>query len=146
VVAAVEKSLGKGRLSKLDGKEWHGLLVRFLEDFDGVPAREAFARARAADLSAHAKVADKALGEIRANRDKDRAKAALAAADLLESGFTNAYAPEVAADLGNWLEDDKSLKLGKKDAARLAALVESFRKSRKDGADAYAKLIKDLAD
>jgi len=146
VVAAIEKSLGKGRLSKLDGKEWHGLLVRFLEDFDGVPAREAFARARAADLSAHAKVADKALGEIRANRDKDRAKAALAAADLLESGFTNAYAPEVAADLGNWLEDDKSLKLGKKDAARLAALVESFRKSRKDGADAYAKLIKDLAD
>jgi predicted esterase len=146
VVAAIEKSLGKGKLSKLDGKEWHGLLVRFLEDFDGVPAAETFTKAHAADLAAHAKVAEKALGEIRANRDKDRAKAALAAADLLESGFTSAYAAEVAADLGNWLKDGKSLKLAKKDAARLEALVEQYQKSRKEGAEAYAKLIKDLAD
>jgi len=146
IVAAIEKSLGKGKVAKLDGKEWPGLLVRFLEDFDGVPAREAFAKARAADFAALAKVAEKSLGEIRANRDKDRAKAALAAADLLESGFTNAYAAEVAADLGNWLKDGKSLKLGKKDSARLEALLDAWQKSRKDGADAYAKLIKDLAD
>ena len=146
VVAAVEKSLGKGKLTKVDGKEWHGLLVRFLEDFDGVPAREAFAKARAADLATVAKVAEKAGGEFWSNEEKDRTKAALAGADVLESGWTNASAPKIAAELAEWRKDAKSMKLSKKDAARIDALLDAWQKGRKEGADAYAKLLKELAD
>ncbi len=146
VVAALEKSLGKGKLVKLDGKEWHGLLVRFLADFDGVPALETFSKARAADLAAVAKTAEKAGTEFWSSEAKDRGKAALAGAEVLESGWTNASAPKIAAELAEWLKDGKSLKLAKKESLRLEALVEQYQKSRKEGAEAYAKLIKDLAD
>src|SRR6185295_5906840 len=99
VVAAIEKSLGKGKLTKMDGKEWHGIVIRFLEDFDGVPAREAFAKTRAADLAAIAKVAEKSGSEFWANQERDRGKAAPAGVDVLEGGFTNASAPRIAAML-----------------------------------------------
>jgi predicted esterase len=146
VVAALEKCLGKGKLTKMDGKEWHGLLVRFLADFDGVPALETFTKAHAADLAAVAKTAERAGTEFWSNESKDRSKAALAGAEVLESGWTNGSAPKIAAELAEWLKDAKSLKLAKKDASRFETLVEQYQKSRKDGADAYAKLIKDLAD
>src|SRR5262249_49668911 len=70
-VAAIERSLGKGKLTRVDGKEWHGLVVRFLEDFDGVPVRETFAKAHAADLAAVAKTAEKAGTEFWSNEEKD---------------------------------------------------------------------------
>src|SRR5262249_33943114 len=78
IEAAIDKGLGKGKLTKVDGKDWSGLLVRFLEDFDGVPAREAYVKARAAELGAITKAAEKAGTEFWSSESKDRAKAAAA--------------------------------------------------------------------
>jgi predicted esterase len=142
IAAAIDKSLGKGKLAKVDGKEWSGLLVRFLEDFDGVPAREAFAKVHATDLAAIAKVAEKAGKEFWGSEKGDRAKAATAAADLLEQGFTNASAPQVASELEPWLKEEKSLKAAKKEVERMGAVLANWRKGEKEGAAAYEKLLK----
>jgi predicted esterase len=146
VAAAIDKSLGKGKLAKVDGREWSGLLVRFLEDFDGTPSREAFAKAHAADLATIAKVAEKSVGEFWSSEAKDHAKASGAGADLLEQGFTNASAARIAAELALWLKDEKSLKLGKKELARVQAVVAAWNNGDKEGADAYEKLLKGAGD
>jgi hypothetical protein len=146
VAAAIDKSLGKGKLAKVDGKEWSGLLVRFLEDFDGVPAREAFAKAHATDLATITKVAEKAGREFWGGEKGDRQKAAAAAADLLEQGFTNASAPQVASALEPWLKEEKSLKASKKEVERMGAVLANWRKGEKEGAEAYEKLLKGAGD
>jgi pimeloyl-ACP methyl ester carboxylesterase len=146
LAAAIDKGLGKGKLTKVDGKEWSGLLVRFLEDFDGVPAREAFANAHAAELAAIAKVAQKAGVDFWGSEKGDRAKAAAAAADLLEQGFTNPSAPQVANELEPWLKEERSLKASKKEVERMGAVLGAWRRGEKDGAAAYEKLLKGAGD
>ena len=143
IAAAIDRSLGKGKLAKVDGKEWSGLLVRFLEDFDGVPAREAFSKTRAADLAAVAKVGQKSEGEFFGNETKDHSKAAGAAADLLEQGYMSPSAPRVANALEQFLKEGKALKVPKKELDRMEAVLTAWRKGEKDGAAAYEKLLKD---
>jgi hypothetical protein len=43
---------------------------------------------------------------------------------VLESGWTNGSAPR-SPPSAEWLKDGKSLKLGKKDSARLEALLDA---------------------
>lgn len=146
IAAEIDKGLGKGKLAKVDGKEWSGLLVRFLQDLDGVPAREAFAKAHATDLATIAKVAQKSGVEFWGSEKGDHAKAAAAAAELLEQGFTNASAPQVANELESFLKDGKSLKVAKKELDRMEAVLAAWRKGEKDGAAAYEKLLKGAGD
>lgn len=143
IAAAIESSLGKGRLSKVDGKPWLGLAIRFLEDFDGVPACAEWAKKRAGELAAVDKAAKDAAREFWQQAQKDPAKAVGAGLEVIETGWRNAYVRDVAEKVEGWLAGGEA-KLSKKEAARAAALIGGWRDGRKEGFEAYAKLLKDL--
>jgi predicted esterase len=144
VAAAVDRELGKGKLTKVDGKPWLGLALAFLEDFDGVPSCVAWSKTHAADLTAIDKVASDASRDYRQAAGKEPGKASAAAMDVLEKGWRNAAATDFAAELEKLLASEKSSGLSKKEYARAKALLESWTKARKEGIEACAKLEKEF--
>lgn len=143
IAAAIDKSLGKEKLTKASGAPWLGMTVRFLEDFDGVAACAAWSKKHAAELAAIDQVAKEAPAEFRQKADKEPAEALAIAVEILESGWRNAYAHEFAARVEEWLKGD-ALELPKKEAARAAAVVAAWKKGREEGFAEYAKLAKGL--
>ena len=145
IAADLDASLAKGKLTKVDGKPWLGMATRFLEDFDGVAACAAWAKAHDAELSAIDKTAESAGREFWQNADKEPAKALPAGLELLEKGWRNAGIREVATRLRDWSTKEKELKLPKKEAARITALVDAFERGRKEGFEAYEKRLRELS-
>lgn len=143
IAAAIDKSLGKEKLTKASGAPWHGMVLRYTEDFDGVAACAAWSKKHAAELAAIDKVAKEAPAEFRQKSEKEPEEALAIGVTLLESGWRNAHAPEFAARVEEWLKGD-SLKLPKKEAARAAAVVAAWRKGREEGFAEYMKLLKGL--
>jgi len=143
IAAAIDKSLGKEKLTKASGAPWLGMAVRFLEDFDGVAACAAWSRKHAAELAAIDKVAKDAPAEFRQKAEKAPAEALGSALAILESGWRNAYAHEFADRVEGWLKD-AAVKLPKKEAARATAVVAAWRKGRDEGYAEFAKLAKGL--
>lgn len=143
IAAAIEKSVGKGKLSKVDGGAWLGLALRFLEDFDGVAAAAAWAKKRAPELAAVDKVTKDGAREFWQKADQDPADALKLGANLIEGGWRNPWIGNVVEKVEALLAAE-SAKLGKKEAARIAAVVAAWKKGRADGFEAYARLLKDL--
>ncbi|MBM4016334.1 MAG: hypothetical protein FJ293_15400 [Planctomycetes bacterium] len=143
IAAAIEKELGKGKLTKVDGRPWLGLTLRFLEDFDGVPACAAFAKKRAAELAAVDKVTADGAREFWQKADRDPADALALGARLIEGGWRNAWLDDVVARVEKLL-GDPGIKLAKKESARIAAVVVAWRKGRDDGFADFGKLLKGL--
>jgi predicted esterase len=142
VAIELDRQLGKGKLPKVDGKPWMGLALRFLEEFDGVPACAAWAKAKSADLSAVDKVAERSGSEYWQNAGKDVEKAFPAAVDVLEQGWRNVSAPEIAAQLEKWTAEEKAVKAGKKELTRARTVLAAWRKGREEGFTAFEKLVK----
>ncbi|MBL8841173.1 MAG: hypothetical protein JNL90_06520 [Planctomycetes bacterium] len=143
IAAAIDKSLGKEKLTKAGGAPWHGMALRFLEDFDGVPGCAAWCKAHAAELAAVEKVATDGAREFWQQADKGPEKAFKLGVDLLEGGWRNPYIRDVAAKVEGWLGDGAA-KIPKKEAARATALLAAWKKGREEGFAAYAKLLKEL--
>ncbi len=144
IAAAIDKSLGKEKLTKAGGAEWLGMATRFLEDFDGVTACSAWCKAHAAELAAMEKVATDGAREFWQQAEKDPAKAMKSGLELLESGWRNAYILDVLKKVEQFAAGDAAAKLPKKEAARATTLIAAWRKGRESGFEAYAKLLKDL--
>lgn len=142
VAAEIDQSLGKGKLTKVDGKPWLGLALRFLEDFDGVAACVAWSKAHASELGAIEKEAADSGREFWQQADKDRGKALACGLDVLEKGWRQLAAPDIAARIEGWLADDKASGSGKKEAARARAVLDAWKKGRADGFSAWEKLVK----
>jgi predicted esterase len=143
VAAAIEKELGKGKLSKVDGRAWLGMALRFLEDFDGVPACAAFAKKRASELAAVEEVTSDGAREFWQKAEKDPGEAVALGARLIEGGWRNPWLGDVVAQVEKLLADP-AVKLAKKESARITAVVAAWRKGREEGFAAYAKLLEDL--
>jgi len=144
VSAAVDQSLGKGKLVKVDGRPWMGLALRFLEEFDEVPPCAAWSKARAADLAAVDKAGLRSGTEYWENVERSPDKAFSAAVEVLEQGWRNASSTTIASTLEGWLKQGK-LKAGKKDLARAEDVLDGWKKARTDGFKAFEGLVKDFA-
>jgi predicted esterase len=146
IVAALDESLGKGKLSKVDGKPWMGLALRFLEEFDGVAPCAAWSKAHADDLAAVDKAAKKWGMEYWNNVERNPEKAFNAALAVLEQGWRNASAPKIAAKLESLLKEDGTKdKAGKKVIARAEEVLAAWRKAREDGFAAFESSVKGFA-
>ncbi len=142
IAAAIDQSLGKGKLSKVDGKPWLGLAQRFLEDFDRVDGCAAWSKAHAQELAAVDTTAEESGREFGQLRAKERAKALVIGLDVLEKGWRQIAATDIAATLEPWVADEKGSGLNKKDAARAKAVLEAWKKGRAEGFEAYEKAVK----
>jgi dienelactone hydrolase len=142
VAAEIDRELGKGKLTKVDGKPWLGLTLAFLEDFDGVPACAAWAKAHSTELAAIEKTGLDSGREFWQQADKDAGKALAAGLDVLEKGWRNFGANDLGARIEKLLADDKAAGLNKKEAARARAILDAWKKGRDDGLAAHEKLVK----
>jgi predicted esterase len=144
IASAIDASLGKGKLTKVDGKPWLGLALRFLEDFDGVDACAAWAKAHASELAAIDKVAADSGREFWQQKAKDKGKALAAGLEVLEKGWRNANARGIAVEIEPWLADEKGSGVGKKELARARQLLDAWKKGLADGFEACEKAEKSL--
>jgi len=145
VVTEIEKGLPKSKLSKVDGKPWMGMALRFLEEFDGVASCAAWSKAHAEDLAAVDKAARKWGTEYWNSVERNPEKAFNAALAVLEQGWRNASAPTIAAKLESLLKDDSvKSKAGKKVIARAEEILAAWKKARNDGFAAFESSVKDF--
>ncbi len=138
-VAAIEKSLGKkGKLSELSKGPWVGCLIRFLEEFDGVPVHAAFLKEHKKAVEGLWKSSGKAYGDYRKKKDSDPKKAFAAGLELLTTGFVHYRVPQVSKAMEGWAKD-KSVKLSKKDREAYEEAAEIFAEGREAGFKEFAK-------
>ena len=136
--ASIAKGLGKGKLGKLSKGTWAGELIRFLEEFEGVPAQAAFAKKHKKALASLADGADDALKEYWKERESDPDKAFQAGLELLEQGFVSYRVPEVLKALQRW-DKEGAVDLSKKERKAFEELVEVYEEARAKGFEAFRK-------
>jgi len=135
--ASIAKGLGKnGKLDALAGEPWVGELIRLLEEFEGVPACEAFAKEHAKALDGLRKGATEALQEWWRTQDKKPDKACAAGRDLLEHGFLAAELPKVLAQCREWLSTS-AVELKPKEQKAFEEAARSYEAGRKQGFEAF---------
>ncbi|MEM7310702.1 MAG: alpha/beta fold hydrolase [Planctomycetota bacterium] len=135
---AISKGLGKGKLGELSKGTWAGELIRFVEDFHGVPAQAEFLKKQKKAIAALEKTAQDALEDYWKNRKKKPDKAFDAGVELLSGGFLSYRCVEVLDQLKKW-SDGGTVKLSKKDKAAFEELVELYEEARKEG---FADFVK----
>ena len=138
-VAAIEKALGKGKLTELDGGAWSGHVTRFLADFRGVPACAEFVDAHERELDKVEKNAADALKDYWRNKERKPREAFEDGLKLLEGGWSSYRCGEVLEQLELWAADARELKLSKSGVKRLKELADDWRDGRKDGFQEYEK-------
>jgi len=137
--ASIEKGLGKkGRLDELSKGSWAGELIRFVEDFDGVPAQVAFVKRNKKAIEGLRETATKALTAWHKKKASDPEEAFELGLELLEGGFLNHQVPEVLAQCTSWLESGV-VEPKKKDEKRFEDLAEAYAEARKDGFESFVK-------
>jgi hypothetical protein len=143
-LAAIDAELGKGGLS--GWKHLHegpavGHLIRVLEDFDGVPAREAWAKKNQSTLKTLADTAQSAYDDYQRNLQGSPDKAFDAGLKLVDAGYLHYDVPAVLDQLDRWAGAGQ-VKLSDADKKKLTELGEAYRSSRKDGFAEYEQLNK----
>src|SRR5688572_13589712 len=141
--ASLDQELGKDKLVKVDGRPWMGLALRFLGDFDGVPACAAWSKAREPELAAVDKVARKSGTEYWQSVERSPEKAFAAAVEVLEQGWRNASATTMAVKLEAWLKEGK-IKVARKAIGRAGEVLDAWKKARSEGFAAFEKIVKDF--
>ena len=139
--AAIRAGAGKEGPPKLDGKPWIGRAVRFLRDFEGVPARDELAKEWAKALESHREKGVESLREFYRARGKDPKKAFEAGVKAVRDGFLHYECADGAflKALADWERDAKKLKLA-------PAAVKAYRQSVEGFADALEKGGRDYAE
>lgn len=144
--AAIQASLGKAGINGLktvgedpSGAAYVGHVLRLIEEFDGVPACEAWRKEAGRVLDALAKQGEDSFGDYQRERQESPAKAFKAGLELIDEGWTHYDAPQVAKQLERWAADPKA-DFSKGDAKRWAAVVEAYRAGLKAGFEAYEQL------
>jgi hypothetical protein len=140
--AAVDKALGKkGKLDQLApgaSSAWIGESIRLLEELDGVPAREAFAKQHAKELASQRKTAEDALANWWKDKESKPADALEAGQELLAGGFLDARLPEVLEQCRKWLASD-AVELKPKEEKAFLELASAYDEGRKEGFEAFVK-------
>ena len=135
---SISKGLGKGKLERLSKGTWAGELIRFVEDFHGVPAQVAFLDEHKKAIASLEKTAEKALKDYWKEREKKPDKALAAGLDVLSGGFLSYHGVEVHKRLAGWAKD-AGLKLSKKERKELEELLELYLTARTEGFEAFVK-------
>ena len=143
IAAAIEKSLGKEKLTKVSGAPWLGMALRFLEDFDGVAACAAWSKKHTSELAAIEKVTKDGAREFWQKVEKEPAEALKLGVDLIEGGWRNPWIGDLVRRVEELLAANTA-KLPKKEPARIAAVLANWKKGREEGFEHYAKLLKAL--
>lgn len=143
IAAAIDKSLGKEKLTKAGGAPWHGMALRFLEDFEGVAACAAWSKKHATELAAIDKVSKEVVPDFWQKSKQGPGEALKLGLDVLETGWRDPEVRDIADRVEGWLKGDAA-KLPKKEVARATTLLAAWRKGREEGFEEYAKLLKGL--
>jgi len=132
-VAAILKSLGKkGRLKAFEKGEWLGTAIRFLEEFEGVPAHAAFLAKNGKTIERVRKAGTDAYSTYYKEKDDEQDEAFDAGLEMLEEGWVHYRCKDVLA----WMEelaDDRDFKLSKKKRKQFETLAKAWKKGREDG-------------
>ncbi len=139
-VAAIQKAAGKSKLKKVDKKPWVGQLIRFVEDFRGVPALASFEKDNGRTLTSLRKTGDKAYTDYYQKRERDQGKAFSAGLEMLEEGFLHYRCPQVLKQLEEWADKGKKLGISKKDLKRFDEIATAYEKGRHAGLREYDSL------
>lgn len=140
----VERGLGRGKLPAPAAEEWLGLAIRLVEEFDGVPALEAFLKGKGKSLVQARKNASAALAEYERKRERDPVPALAAALDLLESGWLSERCPEIVQAIAPTLAAGREHKLPRRTLERAAELSEAYAKGRERGFAAFTRALAGL--
>ena len=144
-VAAIEASLGKDGANQLKtvlagGTPLYvGHVPHLIEDFDGVPAAEAWRKSAARVLDKLVDSAEETYGDYLRESQESKAKAFKLGLKLLDEGWMHSSVPGVAKSLERWVKDPQ-LDVSKKDSERLQALLQAWREGRKAGFAEAAQL------
>jgi predicted esterase len=144
-IAAIEAAAGgakaKTALKKLGPgpAAGHGHFIRFLEEFDGVPARDQWVAKHKALVNGLQDAGEEHYKDYLAEQERAPDKAAKAGLALLETGYTHYEALKVLSQLDAWVKRG-TIKLSERDAARLEELGGLYRAARKEGFAAYAEV------
>jgi predicted esterase len=141
-VEAIEAAAGKGgalALRQLADTPAVGHLIRFLEEFDGVPALEQWLAKNKTIFKALEKSGEDNEKDWRDELDESPAKAVKAGLDLLETGYTHYETGKIAKRLQK-LAKDPSLKLSDAERKRLDTLTSAWASGRESGFAAYEKV------
>jgi pimeloyl-ACP methyl ester carboxylesterase len=141
VASSKDAASGKGvaTLRKLGDGMVAGHLIRFLEEFQGVPALEAWVAKHKAVFKSLAEAGEEHYGEYVAEREQASGKAIKAGLALLENGYTHYETKAVLKQLDRWVEQGTA-EASDRDRERLAELGDLYRVARKDGFAAYDAL------
>lgn len=131
---------GQNKSSKGEAAAWTFHLARFLDDFDGVPAREALAKEHAALFEKHDKEAEKRLRVYYQKRDKSPAEAFEEGAALLRDGYLSTALPTILPQLAEWEKKAKELKIGKTPLAAYGKALPAYEKASEAGSKAFLAL------
>ncbi|MCZ6597522.1 MAG: alpha/beta hydrolase-fold protein [Planctomycetota bacterium] len=137
---AITKALGRNKLNELASGTWSGHLNRFLEDFEGVLARDDFRSKHEKTLEKVYKAARDANEDYWKYKEKDVPKAFAAGLEMLELGYLDARCKGVLKRMEEWAEEAKDNKLSKKDVKTLGELSKAYAEGRKDGFKKYESL------
>ncbi|MFG0319307.1 MAG: hypothetical protein ACF8XB_18700 [Planctomycetota bacterium JB042] len=138
-VEAIEKSRGRNKGDKLEKKAWIGHVRLFLDQFRGIPAREAFAEEWERALKEHREKGKDAMEEYWRKRETKPAEAFVAGVDAISRGFlASEYADtELVEQLESWRKDARKLKISRSDQRYFDKTVPVFVEARKAGAEAF---------
>lgn len=140
VAALHAAELPRGPKLEFDGKPWIGHLPLFLRAYGGVPAADELHDALEKTLEKHADAAAKHLRIYWQERNKGDVAAAFAAGvAALDDAFLASATEdrELLAQLEQWADDAKGLKLDKRSMKTWNATASKLQKAREAGAKAF---------
>lgn len=133
-------SAGKGAPAKAEAAAWVFHLAEFLDEFDGVPAREALAKEQQALFEKHESEAGKRLRVYYQKRDKSPADAFEEGAALLRDGYLSPSVPALLPELAEWAKKSKELKIPKAALAAYGKALPEYEKASEAGSKAFRSL------
>ncbi len=137
---AIRQASRKEKAGNLEMEGWLFHLARFLDGFDGVPAREALAKEWTDRIERQEKGARKPLQEFWQQREKAPAEAFEDALAAIREGFLHPEIPSVLASLDEMEKRARELKIPKAALAGYEKIVPEYTKAREAGWKAFADL------
>lgn len=139
---AIRAGAGKEGAGKFDGKPWIGHAIRFLRDFQGVPACDALAKDWDRTMVQHREKAVEELRDFYRTRRGDAKKAFEAGVRAVQVGFLHYECadPDFLKTLEGFAKDAKKNRLDPAAMKAYRQFVEPYAKALEDGGRDYAGL------
>ncbi|MBI1853872.1 MAG: hypothetical protein HYR85_26340 [Planctomycetes bacterium] len=137
---AIRTLMPKSKTGSPEVGPWAGHLLQFLDGFEGVPARDAFANDNRELIDRHGHEAEKRFRAFWQKKDRSPVEAFDEGVAALRDAFLDHGVPGLLETLAAIEKDAKKLKLGKAALATYSKALPAFEKARDAGTKSFVEL------